>query len=116
MATERFRRNSIAQLTLEDGRSIPNHNEKAAALWTAFKGRMGVTSALITHFALDELMNQVEGLEELTIPFTKQETDEAIKLLPLDKAPVPDGFNGLFMKSSWNIIAEDFYVLCQDFF
>ena len=33
-----------------------------------------------------------------------------------DKAPGPDGFNGFFMKSCWEIVKEDFYNLCFDFF
>lgn len=35
--------------------------------------------------------------------------------LPTDKAPGPDGFNGCFLKSCWDIIAEDFYKVCRDF-
>jgi hypothetical protein len=36
--------------------------------------------------------------------------------MPTDKAPGPDGFNGFFLKSCWEIIKEDFYTLCCDFF
>ena len=34
----------------------------------------------------------------------------------MDKAPGPDGFNGMFLKKCWPLIKEDFYALCQDFF
>ena len=37
-------------------------------------------------------------------------------MLPSDKAPGPDGFNGLFFKKCWHIIKEDIYQLCNDFF
>ena len=37
-------------------------------------------------------------------------------MLPLDKAPGPDGFNGLFFKKCWNIVKEDIYRLCEDFY
>jgi hypothetical protein len=37
-------------------------------------------------------------------------------MVPIDKAPGPDGFNGLFMKKCWDIIKVDFYKVCQDFF
>jgi hypothetical protein len=37
--------------------------------------------------------------------------DRIIKLLP-DKAPSPDGFNGLFVKKWWATIKADFYQLC----
>jgi retron-type reverse transcriptase len=33
-----------------------------------------------------------------------------------DKAPGPDGFNGMFLKKCWDIIKEDIYTLCFDFF
>jgi hypothetical protein len=36
--------------------------------------------------------------------------------MPSDKAPGPDGFNGVFFKKCWNIIKEDIYQLCFDFF
>lgn len=36
--------------------------------------------------------------------------------MPIDKAPGPDGYNGLFMKKCWQIVKEDFYRLCSDFF
>ena len=36
--------------------------------------------------------------------------------MPTDKAPGPDGFNGMFMKRCWSIIKNDFYALCEEFF
>jgi len=39
-----------------------------------------------------------------------------VVVVVVDKAPGPDGFNGLFMKRCWDIIKEDFYKLCDDFF
>jgi hypothetical protein len=45
---------------------------------------------------LDRILKRVDDLEELTNPFSKKEMDEVIKDMPLDRAPGPDGFNGLF--------------------
>jgi hypothetical protein len=36
--------------------------------------------------------------------------------MPADKALGPDGFIGFFIKNCWDIIKEDFYNLCFDFF
>jgi hypothetical protein len=33
-----------------------------------------------------------------------------------DKAPSPDGFNGMFIKKCWPIIRNDIYDMCMDFF
>jgi hypothetical protein len=58
----------------------------------------------------------VFNLEALGAPIHREEIDTIVKRLPSDKAPGPDGFNGLFIKKCWNIIKNDFYQLCQDFF
>ena len=51
------------------------------------------------------------GLDTLSVPFTCVEIDAAVHALPVDKAPGPDGFNGLFIKTCWPIIKHDFYRL-----
>jgi hypothetical protein len=55
------------------------------------------------------------NLNKLSAPFTEKEIDQVVALLPIDKAPGPDGFNGCFMKSCWNIIKFDFYKLLNEF-
>ena len=47
---------------------------------------------------------------------SRDEINLLIKRIPSDKAPGPDGFNGLFVKRCWQIIKEDFYKLCEVFF
>jgi hypothetical protein len=41
--------------------------------------------------------------------------DEVIKEMSVDRAPGPDGFNGLFLKKCWHIVKDDFYKLAADF-
>jgi hypothetical protein len=67
-------------------------------------------------FDLASLITPTPGLEELSVPFTKEEIDEVVKHMPPDKAPGPDGFTGLFLKSCWNTIKEDIYELCFQFY
>jgi hypothetical protein len=66
-------------------------------------------------FDLPHLLRRVEGLEELTAPFSRKEIDDVIKAMPSDRAPGPDGFNGLFLKKCWPIIKHDYYRLVEEF-
>ena len=74
-----------------------------------------MSSQLVYDFELADLIQKCQGLEEISIPFTKGEIDNVIKIIPADRALGPDGFNGLFLKVCWDIIKEDFYSLCEDF-
>ncbi|WVZ65991.1 LOW QUALITY PROTEIN: hypothetical protein U9M48_015270 [Paspalum notatum var. saurae] len=46
-------------------------------------------------------------LTHLEAPFTEEEILEAIRNLPPDKAPGPDGFTGAFYRSCWPVIKAD---------
>ena len=101
MATVSFRRNSIPSLRDDNGNVVTEHDDKAALLYSAFKGRMGVTSQPQMQFNLQDLINIDVDLSSLVQPFLREEIDYLIRKLPLDKAPGPDGFNGLFVKRCW---------------
>ena len=62
------------------------------------------------------LIARCEDLSSLVLPFTEEEIEAMVKHMPSDKAPGLDGFNGMFMKKCWNIIKQDVYKLCQDFY
>ena len=59
-------------------------------------------------FDLAVLLKHVSGLEVLTKPFTIEEIDLVVKHMPIDKAPGPDDFNGLFFKKCWHILGGDY--------
>jgi hypothetical protein len=115
MATERYRRNNIAMLKNDDGMFISDHQEMANLIWRSYKDRMGQSHGIDMQFDLASLLTRVEGLEDLTAPFEKKEMDDVIKEMPPDRAPGPDGFNGLFVKRCWPIIQKDFYRLAKEF-
>ena len=75
------------------------------------KNRMGISLQPRMLFDLHSLISPSVNLDSLVAPFTKEEIDKIIKQLPIDKAPGPDEFNGLFMKKCWPLIKEDFYAL-----
>ena len=76
------------------------------------KGWEFLTSPIMT-FNLADLIQPVEGLHSLIAPFCTDEIDNIVQNMPSNKAPGPDGFNGRFMKTCWNIIKNDFYNLCS---
>jgi hypothetical protein len=66
-------------------------------------------------FDLDHLITRSE-LSHLDDPFTMEEISIVLKEIPPDKSPGPDGFNGLFMKKSWDILKDDFIKFTIDFY
>jgi hypothetical protein len=116
MATERFEKNVISQIADETGRMVTNHDEKSALFWNEFRRRLGSSVDTEMQFDLQAIVKQHDNLENLCIPFSKEEIDHVILDLPSDKAPGPDGFNNLFIKKCCLIIRNDMYKLCFDFF
>ena len=115
MASERYRRNNIAALTIDDGYCVEDHAGKESVIFQAFKKRLGSSGQHEMKFDLARIIKKVEDLDQLTVPFTHQEIDDVIKYMPADRAPGPDGFTGHFLKSCWHVIKEDFYLLCNQF-
>jgi hypothetical protein len=116
MATVSHRKNSITYLRDDTGNQVHDHEGKAALLLQEYKNRLGISLQPDMLFDLSQLVSITLDLESLVAPFLQQEIDNIINLVPIDKAPGLDGFNGLFLKKCWGIIKKDFYKLCQDFF
>jgi hypothetical protein len=94
---------------------VNEHFEKAALLWEEYRNRLGCSTHAHMQFAPQELV-QEHDLHEIEMPFNKEDIDRVVKVMLVDKAPGPDGFNGLFIKKCWHIIKEDVYNVCFDFF
>ena len=116
MATISFRKNTITQLRNEQGTWIQDHEGKAGIIWNAFRNQTGVTEEPTMLYNLASLFTRHEDLSYLVEPFTHEEIDNIVRRMPVDKAPGPDDFNGLFLKKCRHIIKEDFYRLCDSFF
>jgi hypothetical protein len=95
-----------------------DHEEKSAIIWQSFKSRVGCSDNPTMQFGLDMFISVIDSMNfsSLETPFTHEEIDEVIKLMPSDKAPDHDGFNEAFLKNCWNLVKEQFYRLCDDFF
>ena len=95
------------------GNDLWIHLYKPAAnggmLWGTFRDRMGVSTGIDMRFDLASLIETVDGLDNLSAPFSEDEINEVLKFLPTNRAPGPDGFTGLFVKRCWNIIKKDFF-------
>jgi hypothetical protein len=69
-ATERYRLNTITSLETEDGRTVTDHNEKAAVLLEEYKKRMGCSANPRMLYNLGQLMQPREDLDHLSSPFS----------------------------------------------
>jgi len=104
----RRRRKYIASLKQHDGILTWNHEEKEAVLHNYFSTIMGTKVQRSRSFN----WNRLTTIEEIPVlefdrPFTEEEVEKAIKCLPNDKAPGPDGFTNNFYKRCWGIIKFD---------
>ena len=83
------------------------HSRKEKIIHDHFSRVMGIGSTPTADFNWDELNIQPLDLHELDNEITEDEVWEAIKEMPGDKAPGPDGFTGLFFKRCWSYIKHD---------
>lgn len=82
------------------------------------KTEWGFLTNVSMEFNLQSLIDIADDidLDSLVLLFSVAEIENVIKIMPSDKAPGPDGFNGLFIKKCWPIISADIFRLFQDFF
>ena len=97
------------------GNTLCGHEQKAELLWNSFKGRMGIIEYNQMIFDLNRLIQPVGGLEQLELPFTKEEVERVVISLPNNKSLGPDGFSNEFIKGCWPLLAASFMLLCENF-
>ena len=79
MASEWYRRNNIATLSTDDGICVDDHSGKEALLFHSFKQRLGTSSHNDMKFDLTRIINWIDGLKYLIVPFTTDEIDHVIR-------------------------------------
>ena len=98
----RRRKNFIYKLRHNHG-WVTSHEEKQQVAQSHFSTTLGRPNPSTLSFNWESLALPSHNLIGLDDPFLEEEVKEAISDMPSDKAPGPDGFNGKFYKSCWEI-------------
>lgn len=101
-ANGRRRKNFIHKLENNDAWAF-THRDKQQIINQHFESIMKEPTARTTDFNWSLLQTPTLDLSTLDRPFTEEEVLQAINSPPMDKAPGPDGFTGLFFKHCWGI-------------
>ena len=105
-ACHRSRKNYINSLRLHDIQ-LKNEDEKADAFFQHFDNILGAPGDIFSRINFDTLGLPSVDSSTLDQCFSEEEVWKAILEIPIDKAPGPDGFTGLFYRKAWSIIKPD---------
>jgi hypothetical protein len=114
-ALARLRSNQI-KVIQQDGMPYYTQEAKEKIMTDYYKGIMGAEAISTSMFDLQQLYPIMVNLEQLTQPFTEKEIWLAIKDIPKDKSPGPDGFGSGFYQQFWQLIRGDMVEFFQQFF
>lgn len=106
-ANGRRKRNLIAYLKNHEDAIVWSHEEKEEIVHQFYSELLGSRVERTQSIDWNSLqLSTFEG-SELDEPFSEEEMEHAIKLLPAEKAPGPDGYTGTFYKKCWQVIRGD---------
>jgi hypothetical protein len=114
-ANDRRRKNFI-QRHCHQGGWLFSHEDKQCLVQEHFTTGMSTPTPRSRDFSWPVLDLPTPDLSSLDGPFTDEEIWRAIRHLPQDKAPGPDGFTGLFFKKCWHTIRADVSTALNSFF
>jgi hypothetical protein len=111
--------NRITQLEDTQGNPILDHASIEVELVNYYKDllseplrdRMSAISKITWH--IPSLITK-EHNETLMRPITQEEVDQAVKEMPLGKAPGPDGFTTNFFHYCWSMIREEVWQVVEE--
>ena len=107
-AAARRRKNFIPPLQLEDGNMAADQDQKIDTLWKHFNNLLGTVCRRHQTLNLDALrFDDTVDLTSLTAPVSEEEIKKALFSIHPSKVPGPDGFTGLFFRTSWELIKHD---------
>ncbi|XP_073363320.1 uncharacterized protein [Aegilops tauschii subsp. strangulata] len=105
-AAHRSRKYHIAILRVGDS-IVSEDDAMARAAFAHFSNIIGRAETREFSLCLNEIDPRHFDLAELDCPFTEDVIWRAVKMLPLGKAPGPDGFTAEFLRACWSTIKGD---------
>jgi hypothetical protein len=102
-ATEHFRHNTIDGILSSDGVVLEDHQIKDVSFPRCFMHRMGVSFPPYENLNIHASIQPADSLHSPVVKFSIKEVEVVIKHINLDKAPGPNGFNGMFLKHCWHV-------------
>jgi hypothetical protein len=114
-ASARLRVNSIESIEV-DGTRFFTHKEKEKGFTVFYRNIMGSSTSTQSLIELGDLYPNPTNLTFLCSPFSVQEIYKALKEIPRDKSPDPDGFGSGFYKDFWSLVKPDILSLFTHFF
>jgi hypothetical protein len=111
----RQRRNSIRHIEI-DGVLVANYEAKTNALTQNFSAILGTARENSWGFDIHQLLLQCQRpSDQLTAPFSEEETKCAILSMNRNSAPGPDGFRLSFYRAPWGTVAAQIMDLLHSF-
>jgi hypothetical protein len=112
-ANGRRRKNFIHSLSREGGTDAISQEEKRQVVDAHFHAILGTTPLPSATFNWESLGLPSLDLSALDADFSLAEIHDAVKAMPSDKAPGPDGFISNFFKASWDLVGPDILLAFQ---
>uniref|UniRef100_A0A453N2X6 Reverse transcriptase domain-containing protein n=1 Tax=Aegilops tauschii subsp. strangulata TaxID=200361 RepID=A0A453N2X6_AEGTS len=98
-----------------DGVVLTNPDDMVVAAFAHFDSLL---VADLPHDCALDLQHLIEpaNLGDLDAPFTEDEIWQAVKRLPMRKAPGPDDFTAEFLRSCWPVVKHDLICVFQQLY
>uniref|UniRef100_A0A453G6J0 Reverse transcriptase domain-containing protein n=2 Tax=Aegilops tauschii subsp. strangulata TaxID=200361 RepID=A0A453G6J0_AEGTS len=112
--TYRKQKNRIHALMV-DGVKLTNPDDMAVVTFAHFDSLLGTDRPRDCALDLQHLIEPAD-LDDLDAPFTEDEIWQAVKRLPVCKAPEPDGFTRELLRSCWSVVKHGLVCVFQQLY
>jgi hypothetical protein len=105
-ACHRRRKNFMLAISHE-GQTFSKDDAKAGLIYAYYNGILGTPFLRQHRLNLQALQLPMADLSDLTLPFSPEEVEAAVRASPSDRALGPDGFCLGFYKLAWHVVGPD---------